>query len=156
MARSVPGPESFLPCIRISPESGLIRPSRILRKVLLPQPDGPTIDTNSPSATSISKLPSAGTGARLGGRKVRLTLRPWIYATMRPGPDAPTSAALKHTVRECPTRPRPKGHRPPPTMTRPPFPAAATWPLLPDVPVRVGLQCPVEATPISLPVHAIG
>ena len=76
MARSVPGPAIGLPSIRTSPESGLIRPSRTLRKVLLPQPEGPTIDRNSPSPMSMSKFCRARTGPRFGGLNVRLTLRP--------------------------------------------------------------------------------
>src|SRR5579883_1644743 len=93
MARSVPGPVIGLPCSETSPASGLIRPSRILRKVLLPQPEGPTIERNSPSLTSMSKACSARTGARFGGRKVRLTLRPWIYAAITSSPLGAASAS---------------------------------------------------------------
>ena len=49
IARSVPGPLMRLPFSVSSPELGLIKPSRTLRNVLLPQPDGPTTDRNSPS-----------------------------------------------------------------------------------------------------------
>ena len=59
-------------------------PSSALRNVLLPQPDGPTIERNSPSSTSMSKLFNARTGLRFGGRKVRLTFRPWMYAAIAP------------------------------------------------------------------------
>jgi len=76
--RTVPGPVIGLPCNFSSPESGRINPSSTLRNVLLPHPDGPTIDRNSPSRTSMSKFCSARTGPRFGGRNVRLTLRPWM------------------------------------------------------------------------------
>src|SRR6516164_1973653 len=75
MARSLPGAVILRPRIRTSPESGLIRPRSTFRNVLLPQPDGPTIDRNSPSSTSMSKASSAVTAVRFGGRKVSLTLR---------------------------------------------------------------------------------
>ena len=64
---------------------------QVLRKVLLPQPEGPTIDRNSPSRTSMSKPWSARTGARLGGRKVSETLRPSMKAPM---PATPSIAAI--------------------------------------------------------------
>src|SRR5712691_2640582 len=38
--------------IRMSPDSGVSRPAMHLKVVVLPQPDGPSIAKNSPSATS--------------------------------------------------------------------------------------------------------
>ncbi len=45
-----------------SPDEGVISPPRIRRKVDLPQPDGPTMQTNSPSGTSRLKSWRACTG----------------------------------------------------------------------------------------------
>src|SRR5688500_6617184 len=55
------GPVRFTPSIRIAPRSGRSKPAMTFSKVDLPQPDGPTIATNSPSATS--KLTSWTTGS---------------------------------------------------------------------------------------------
>src|SRR5690606_32262645 len=43
------------------PRVGRSKPPTICRNVLLPQPDGPTMLTNSPSATSIEKVSMAVT-----------------------------------------------------------------------------------------------
>src|SRR5262249_47225655 len=55
LARSGPGPEIGLAWMGSLPGSGFTRPRSTFRKVVLPQPDGPTIDRNSHSSTSISK-----------------------------------------------------------------------------------------------------
>src|SRR5688500_12078082 len=55
------GPVRFTPSIRIAPRSARSKPAMTLSKVDLPQPDGPTIATNSPSPTS--KLTSSTTGS---------------------------------------------------------------------------------------------
>src|SRR5262245_60189921 len=54
MARSGPGPSTARPSSRIAPDVTARRPSTALRKVDLPQPDGPTMATSSPSNTSKS------------------------------------------------------------------------------------------------------
>jgi len=41
-----------MPSSRISPPVSGMNPAIMLRMVVLPQPDGPTTDTNSPSFTS--------------------------------------------------------------------------------------------------------
>src|SRR5688572_20602020 len=46
------GPVTSTPSIRIAPRSGRSNPARMFSKVDLPQPEGPTIATNSPSRTS--------------------------------------------------------------------------------------------------------
>src|SRR5262249_33958271 len=48
-ARSAPGSVTACPSTRMRPALAAIKPSTTERKVVLPQPDGPTIDTNSPS-----------------------------------------------------------------------------------------------------------
>ena len=60
--RSGPVSSSFFPSSMISPPSGFSNPARILRKVDLPHPDGPTIHTNSPSFTVRFTPPSAFSG----------------------------------------------------------------------------------------------
>src|SRR5262245_5032543 len=54
MARSGPGPSTARPSSRIAPDVTGRRPSTALRKVDLPQPDGPTMATSSPSNTAKS------------------------------------------------------------------------------------------------------
>src|SRR5260370_15164081 len=58
-ARSGPGRDTFLPLIRISPLVAGIKPSTTNRNVVLPHPDGPTIDTNSFSTITRSSPESA-------------------------------------------------------------------------------------------------
>src|ERR1700749_2279392 len=58
MARSRDGPLIGLPFANISPEGGGISPASSRSKVVLPQPEGPTIERNSPSATDRSILSS--------------------------------------------------------------------------------------------------
>ena len=70
MALSTPGPVIFLPPISISPASGLSSPSSTFRKVLLPQPEGPTMETNSPLFNSMRKSLRAVTGSRFLGVNV--------------------------------------------------------------------------------------
>src|SRR5579872_5133001 len=55
------GEATIVPSILISPRSGRSRPATQRSKVLLPQPLGPKIATNSPSRTSRLKSPSAAT-----------------------------------------------------------------------------------------------
>jgi hypothetical protein len=50
--RSGPGPVTDRSPTRISPEDGGMKPATMLRIVLLPQPEGPTTETNSPAGTS--------------------------------------------------------------------------------------------------------
>ena len=40
------------PCSRISPLSAVSKPASSIRSVVLPEPDGPSSDTNSPASTS--------------------------------------------------------------------------------------------------------
>src|SRR5262245_38466488 len=54
MARSGPGPSTARPSSRIAPDVTGRRPSTALRKVDLPQPEGPTMATSSPSNTAKS------------------------------------------------------------------------------------------------------
>ncbi len=53
MPTSAIGPVSTLPPIRMTPFVALSRPATISIKVLLPQPLGPTTETNSPGWISI-------------------------------------------------------------------------------------------------------
>src|SRR5262245_41560755 len=56
------GLERFTPSITTDPASGAMKPAIMFISVVLPQPDGPTIATISPSRTE--KLTSATTGSR--------------------------------------------------------------------------------------------
>src|SRR5439155_1404533 len=51
MPRSVPGPVTCFPSMTKLPAVGLSKPSQRLMNVVLPQPLGPTMLTNSPSST---------------------------------------------------------------------------------------------------------
>ena len=57
----VKGPETRVPPIVTEPAEASISPATHIIKVLLPQPDGPTIETNSPSAIATSMFSSAVT-----------------------------------------------------------------------------------------------
>src|ERR1051326_227730 len=59
--RSLPGPDTGLPLARIWPLPGKSSPAIRLSSVLLPHPDGPTRQTNSPSCTLSDTLSSACT-----------------------------------------------------------------------------------------------
>src|SRR6186713_891191 len=70
--RSGPGPVTALPPTLTTPVPGNSRPAAIRRQVVLPQPDGPTIVTNSLSRTS--KLTSSSVGKSRPSRlNTRLT-----------------------------------------------------------------------------------
>ncbi len=58
--RSMPWPTTFLPPMRISPAAGAMNPAMMLSSVDLPQPDGPTMQTNSEAP--MSKLTSLTPG----------------------------------------------------------------------------------------------
>src|SRR5205085_3579479 len=57
--RSGPGPVTTAPFTRTAPLLGVTKPPTIYRSVDLPQPDGPRIETNAPSATSSEMSRSA-------------------------------------------------------------------------------------------------
>src|SRR5262249_37840451 len=67
-ARSGPGFVTTRPSTRMRPALAAIRPSTTERNVVLPQPDGPTIDTNSPSMIFRSTPSSATSRALMRGR----------------------------------------------------------------------------------------
>ena len=58
------GPLIGVPRSSASPPEGGNNPARILSKVVLPQPDGPTTETNSPSPTAKSIESRAKTESR--------------------------------------------------------------------------------------------
>ena len=64
---------SRLPWTETLPDVGLSRPAMMFRRVLLPHPDGPIMDTNSPS--SMWKLTSLRTGSGLESRSISLERR---------------------------------------------------------------------------------
>ena len=57
------GPTTISPATLTMPALGLARPEPMLSRVLLPQPDGPMIDTTSPGA--IEKLTSCAASTSL-------------------------------------------------------------------------------------------
>src|SRR5262245_9125321 len=61
MPRSGPGPRTARPDTRISPASARTKPPMMWSKVLLPQPLGPTMVTNSPSCTTSRSTSSTAT-----------------------------------------------------------------------------------------------
>src|SRR5262249_47173715 len=63
-ARSGPGFVTSRPSTRMRPALAAIKPSTTERNVVLPQPDGPTIDTNSPSMI-FKSTPSSATSRAL-------------------------------------------------------------------------------------------
>src|SRR5689334_23332187 len=63
--RSMPWPSTALPPMRISPATGARNPAMILRRVVLPQPLGPTMHRNSDA--SMLKLTSSTPGTRPPG-----------------------------------------------------------------------------------------
>ena len=63
MPTSVCGRVTGRPATRISPAEGASRPAIMSSSVLLPQPDGPRTDRNSPSPTSSETPSSAWTGS---------------------------------------------------------------------------------------------
>src|SRR5436190_4351750 len=63
MTRSLPAPRTGTPSNSTSPPEARSKPARILSSVDLPQPEGPTRQTNSPGATSRS-MPSSASSRR--------------------------------------------------------------------------------------------
>ena len=63
MPRSAPGPVTFLPDTRISPDVGVSSPATMRRNVDLPQPDGPITETKSCAATLSETSLSATTSS---------------------------------------------------------------------------------------------
>src|SRR4051812_20887993 len=78
-ARSGPGPLTSRPSTTTCPSSFGSRPAMIRSNVVLPQPDGPSSETNSLSLTS--KDTSRRTGVTLGGVP-KTFLRPVTLITM--------------------------------------------------------------------------
>ena len=60
---SAVGPSMVVPASENVPASARSRPASRRSSVLLPQPDGPTRQTNSPSSTAMSRWSSASTGS---------------------------------------------------------------------------------------------
>ena len=56
-----PGDDSTWPSISIVPASAPMKPAIIRSVVVLPQPEGPSSETNSPSSSSRSKPATAAT-----------------------------------------------------------------------------------------------
>src|SRR5579862_5548023 len=59
------GPMRSTPSIRTAPRSGRSKPAMMFSKVDLPQPEGPTIATNSPSRTSRLTRSMTGSAPKL-------------------------------------------------------------------------------------------
>src|SRR5690242_18668934 len=75
MPTSVTGLVTDCPPIRMSPRLQSSRPATISINVLLPQPDGPTTDTNSPAAMSTVTSFSARNGLSVSSPKTFATRR---------------------------------------------------------------------------------
>src|SRR5215475_445766 len=88
-------PASGAPCTRTSPDDGASRPAATLSSVDLPQPVGPTTETNSPSATRRVAFATAvygGPPSRPANRQVMSSSAsagtPLIVVTASPGPSS--------------------------------------------------------------------
>ena len=68
------GEDTATPSISMRPAVGLMKPAIIRKVVVLPQPDGPSSDTNSPSRRVRSTSATAGTGPKLLPRPIRDSL----------------------------------------------------------------------------------
>src|SRR5487761_308339 len=76
------GPATFFPSIWTSPDVGRSSPAMILRRVLLPQPEGPTMLMNSP--LPIPKLTSCKTSRKDVGGLLREGRNPdFCWACLR-------------------------------------------------------------------------
>src|SRR6516225_4411786 len=89
-------PTTSLPSINILPLVGSSKPAIIRRVVVLPEPDGPSIEKNSPSYTSRSTPATATTG--------NVPLESTTFATRRPWSSSPkrltTPSRRTATVRD--------------------------------------------------------
>ena len=77
MPRSLPGPLMRAPSSEIAPSVGSIRPATRRSRLVLPQPEGPTMTENSLSSTSSEMFSSAVTGTprRDVNRSATLSMR---------------------------------------------------------------------------------
>src|SRR5258708_5822793 len=71
------GPDTWVPLTNTSPDVGLKKPATMFNKVDLPQPEGPTMQTNSPRKTSRSIFSRTAMGAVLPVKSMR-KLRTWM------------------------------------------------------------------------------
>src|SRR4051794_16135682 len=99
MQRSRPGPVIGTPLSSVAPDVGASKPAATRSKVVLPHPEGPTKQTNSPVAAS-TLTPVTATDERPSGSKYRtstsLNLR-WGTATLGPS----VSCERYASVRAC-------------------------------------------------------
>src|SRR4051812_43755841 len=86
MPRSAPGPATLCPATRTSPDVGLSRPAMMRRRVDLPQPEGPTRQTNSRRLTVSETSRNASTSSPLSeSTKVFPTWQPTRISSSSPG-----------------------------------------------------------------------
>ena len=79
-----------MPLTRMAPLVGVSRSATARRSVVLPQPDGPMKETNSPRATFRLMLLSASTGPSLVSKR---SDRPLISITASAGAVLPTASS---------------------------------------------------------------
>jgi hypothetical protein len=72
MPSSVCGRLTARPSTAITPDVGRMRPAMSMASVVLPQPEGPTIERNSPPRTS-NEMPSRARTSPSGVGKMRVT-----------------------------------------------------------------------------------
>src|SRR5262245_60014813 len=80
------GPLRGAPSISTVPASARSKPATMFSRVVLPQPEGPTIATNSPSSTARS-MPSITRSAPVGVGKLLLTPASSILVGIAPAHD---------------------------------------------------------------------
>lgn len=83
------GRPSCLIEMSIAPTEGVSSPARMRSSVVFPQPLGPTMQRNSPSATNMSIVSSALTGAGrtsnvLASPRIAIPARAWVRTSWRP------------------------------------------------------------------------
>src|SRR5579872_3224595 len=78
------GPARGLPSMRIEPASGCRNPATMFIRVVLPQPEGPTMATNSPSATVRLTSSTTCSDAPFEAKPLRMPLTAILVAIAPP------------------------------------------------------------------------
>src|SRR5471030_59283 len=78
------GPRRTVPSMRTSPSLGCSKPAMIFISVDLPQPDGPTMATNSPSFTSRLTPPTTGSSLKFFLISLTTILASIVLASIAP------------------------------------------------------------------------
>src|SRR6185369_15155156 len=99
MQRSRPGAVTALPSTRISPRSGRMRPAITRIRVVLPQPEGPSRQTNSLLRTENETLCSATRPGLRGSFCSKKTLLSWLTSSINIVTRARCACSSEHESR---------------------------------------------------------